>query len=120
MKKIKDFLNTCKEVKCFKTHGTGFSEAGVHDLIGCASGRFFSIEVKTPDNKKGVNKDGVTDLQRIFMDEIRMAKGVSFVSTSLQQVVNELFIKGLISQEDMDRCVIKSAAQSRCRIGSMA
>jgi penicillin-binding protein-related factor A (putative recombinase) len=125
VKKIKDFLNTCKEVKCFKTHGTGFSEAGVHDLVGCAGGSFFSIEVKTPENKKGANKDGMTDLQVMFMNGIRMAKGVSFVATNLDQVVNELFIKGLISQEDMDRgkdykCVKKNADQNRYQIGSMA
>ena len=125
VKKIKDFLNTCERTRCFKNHGSMFSEAGIHDIVGCSNGSFFSIEVKTPDNKKGTNKDGMTDTQIIFMNDIIKAGGVAFSATNLDQVVNELFIKGLISQEDMDRgkdykCVKKNADQNRYQIGSMA
>ena len=103
VKKIKDFLNTCKQVKCFKTHGSMYSEAGIHDLVGCAGGRFFSIEVKTPENKKGPNNDGMTDAQVVFMNNIIKAGGVAFRAINLSQVVHELFMRGLINQEDMDR-----------------
>ena len=50
-----------------KIHGGMFQRAGIPDIIGVRKGRFIAIEVKTPDNRAGPWKNGVTRLQDKFL-----------------------------------------------------
>jgi Holliday junction resolvase len=60
-----------------KIHGNIYS-AGIPDLLGCYRGRFFALEVKTPENKKGA-----TELQEAQLRRIREAGGLGYVIRSV-------------------------------------
>lgn len=61
-----------------KTHGNMFSRAGTPDIIACFRGKFIAIEVKKPG---GV----VSELQKAHIKLIRMAGGIAFVATSVEE-----------------------------------
>lgn len=65
----------------WKIHGGPMQEAGIPDLIGVVSSRFFGIEVKMPDNTKGCSK-----LQEYQIERIRKNGGVGIVVRSPQDV----------------------------------
>lgn len=51
--------------------------AGIPDIIGCLSGRFFAIEVKMPNGR-------ISDLQRYTLVKIQNAGGAVFVAKCVQ------------------------------------
>lgn len=73
-----------KAVYIFHPHG-GMYSAGAPDLVGALRGRFFGLEVKTPENGKGVTK-----LQKAHLDQIKSAGGVSAVVTSVEEALSAL------------------------------
>jgi len=76
----------------FKVWGSEHMMAGLPDLIGCIQGRFFGLEVKTPD--KGKN---VSPRQEYVGGLIRRAGGCWDVVTSPAQAVEVL--RALIPKE---------------------
>jgi hypothetical protein len=59
------------------------SMQGVSDIIGCFKGLLLCIEVKRPGEKP-------TPAQRAFLELVRLAGGISFVATSVEDVQREL------------------------------
>lgn len=84
---IKKRLNSEDKSFFFKIHGGIMQMAGIADLIGVYKGRFIAIEVKLPENKKGVTK-----LQAWFLDKVNDAGGEGFVATGLPDVLSRLEI----------------------------
>lgn len=73
------------DVWFMKTHGTMYGKAGVPDIIGCANGIFFAIEVKRPGGK-------TTPLQETCIEAIAMANGwvgVAYNLEEAQSLVNQ-------------------------------
>lgn len=68
-----------------KNHGSVASRAGVLDLTVCYRGKYYSIEVKAPDEEP-------TELQKYNIRKIREAGGVAIVADNLQ-TVKDLFEK---------------------------
>lgn len=66
-----------------KVHGGIFQSAGIPDIIGCDSGRFFGIEVKTPVGK-------ATKLQLLTIRRIIAAGGRAGVATSVEEALTIL------------------------------
>jgi very-short-patch-repair endonuclease len=73
---IAKYLHSLPRTWYFKVHGGPFQLAGVPDLIGCHHGRFFAIEVKTPDGK-------LSTLQRAILSQIQAAGGLCGVARSV-------------------------------------
>lgn len=74
-------------IREFKHHGSAFSEAGVHDVVGCLDGVFFCCEFKAPEtygnNAERALRQGPTLHQRTFAQEVITAGGVAwFASTT--------------------------------------
>jgi len=69
----------------FKTHGGPFQRAGLPDIIGLHKGRFIGIEVKVPGKE-----DTLTDIQRHTLTLIKLAGGISFMSTSVDITIQKL------------------------------
>lgn len=61
----------------FKSWGNDHMLAGLPDLLGCYSGRFFGLEVKLPEARANTSKR-----QDYVMDVIRRAGGISQVVCS--------------------------------------
>ena len=76
-----------KEVGGFwwKVHGGPYQLPGIPDLCGCVSGLYISIEVKTPDDKKGAS-----ETQKAVMKLIRRAGGLAFVSDDIEYSVRRV------------------------------
>lgn len=62
---------------CFTQHGDAYTGPGRSDLMGCADGRFFAVEVKTPT---GV----ISEKQKLFISQVRAAGGIAFVARSVK------------------------------------
>ena len=92
--KIKKYLSDFEEAYFFKIHGGPMQMAGISDLIGIYKGRFVAIEIKTPENKKGVTK-----LQKKFIDKINSCGGLGFVACSVQEVEENLICTTQITQD---------------------
>lgn len=45
-------LNAIEGVYCLRTHGGSFQQKGTPDVLGCARGRFFTIEAKRTEKEK--------------------------------------------------------------------
>ena len=69
--KIKDYL-VSKGAYVIKIHGSGYSQAGVPDLLVCYKSKFIGIEVKTEKGK-------TTELQNYHINKIRECKGIAVV-----------------------------------------
>lgn len=67
-----------------KTHGDPYIPGGTPDLIGCASGRCFVLEVKRPGEKPRV-------LQVQQLEKWRKAGAVAGVVTSVKEAVHLVF-----------------------------
>ena len=85
----KKIFNYLVSQGCYVIKVISASKAGVHDIIGCYEGIFFSIEVKTPSTCNNVSK-----LQEYNMDMVRQAGGHSMVAWNVEQV--EEFLGGLL------------------------
>ena len=59
----------------------GYNMPGMSDILCLYKGKFFAIEVKTPERVKNVS-----DNQKKFLNNIREAGGVGFVATSFDDV----------------------------------
>lgn len=68
-----------------KTHGNPFQKSGLSDIIGCFQGRFIALEVKLPKKRSNL-----TLRQKIFLQKIKEAGGISAVITSQEEVINLL------------------------------
>lgn len=62
-----------------------FAVAGVHDVVGCWLGRFFSLEIKAPNNPKDA-----TEPQLAFQRAVSGACGISLVGVRDASAVDEL------------------------------
>ena len=58
---------------------------GISDLIGVWRGRFTAIEVKLPDNTRGM-----TPTQRLFIRKVNEAGGLGFEARSIDEVKEKL------------------------------
>jgi Holliday junction resolvase len=76
-KKIKDFL----EKEGAYVVNAMASKSGVPDLTGCYKGRYFGVEVKTPQTKNNVSK-----LQQYNLDKIVDAGGFGIVAWEIEQI----------------------------------
>lgn len=71
-----------------KIHGSEMQQSGIPDLVGCANGRFFGIEVKEPGHaRKDLCRRGecASPIQQYTLQEIRQAGGVAIVAHSLAE-----------------------------------
>lgn len=73
---------------CYVVKVVSATKGGVHDIIGCYEGAFFSIEVKTPSTRGNVSK-----LQEYNLDMVREAGGYSIVAWDVDMV--EEFLGGM-------------------------
>ena len=74
---------------CYKIHGGDlYQETGIPDLLCCWGGLFFGIEVKDPDGEPSA-------LQLAQGVRIIKAKGHFIVATSVEDVKNYIYEKGL-------------------------
>lgn len=67
-------LNALAGVYCLRTHGGSFQQKGTPDIMGCAHGHFFAIEMKKTAREKP------TDAQQYNLKKFRAAGGKTFVS----------------------------------------
>lgn len=67
----------------YKIHGGPYQEAGIPDIIGVVSGRFFAFEVKRPERRHNVSKQQVYQLDRIVE-----ARGFATVVTSAEEALD--------------------------------
>ena len=56
---------------------------GVSDILGCYQGRLLAIEVKRPGKKP-------TPDQQRFLDRVKIEGGISFVASSVSDVIEKL------------------------------
>lgn len=68
-----------------KVHGSGWQTAGIPDLLVCLDGRFIALEIKLPGGSHGV-----TPLQVVRLDQIRIAGGVAKVVRSVEDALDVL------------------------------
>jgi hypothetical protein len=69
-----------------KVHGGPYQAAGLGDLIGCVSGKFFMLEVKDP------NEDHpVSPIQKIRIREVLNAGGVACVIESVEEALEVVY-----------------------------
>jgi hypothetical protein len=76
--RIVAWLRAQPDVWVFKVHGGAMQTAGIPDLVGVKSGRFFALEVKRPGGK-------ATPLQAAMMRKIAAAGGVVATVTSVEE-----------------------------------
>ncbi|QKN87734.1 nuclease [Microbacterium phage Ixel] len=67
-------LNAIPGVYCLRTHGGAFQQKGTPDIMGCARGHFFAIEMKRSAREKP------TAAQQYNLKKFRQAGGATFVS----------------------------------------
>ena len=77
--KILRYLKTVPMCFAWKEHGGMYGTAGIPDIIACVNGRFFALEVKTPDGK-------ATKLQDATIRKILAAGGTVSVVRSVDEV----------------------------------
>lgn len=78
VKKIREHLErNYPDIFFFKVWGNEQQMSGLPDLIGCWQGRFFGLEVKTPETH-----GRLTERQKYVMRKIERAGGVVGVVTS--------------------------------------
>jgi Holliday junction resolvase len=66
-----------------KIHGGPSQPAGLPDIVACVCGHFVGIEMKAPGKEANV-----TERQKKKLRDIKAAKGVTSVETSVEGVVN--------------------------------
>src|SRR5689334_4693365 len=66
-----------------KQHMMKFAQAGTSDITGCSkTGRFIAVECKISPNKP-------TELQELYLEEIRKRGGIAFVAYDLDDVLQQ-------------------------------
>lgn len=70
---------------CFKVHGSEFMMSGLPDVIVCAEGLFIGLETKMPDKR-----DNVSPRQALVHEQIREARGVAVVVTSVAEALSAI------------------------------
>lgn len=83
-----------------KIHGHPAQESGIPDIVGCYQGYFVAIEMKLPGEV-----GDVSPRQRMQLERIRRAKGVSVVCTTPQEalaVLDKIDSWGAKSAESID------------------
>lgn len=80
VKSIKHMLEKEYGGVWYKIHGGPYQEAGIPDIIGVVSGRFFAFEVKKPEKRNNVSKQ-----QRYQIDRIVDAQGFATIVTSVEE-----------------------------------
>jgi len=98
VRQISKYLDSLPDTWYFKVWGGPFQIAGIPDLIGVQSGRFFALEVKTPDGR-------LSTLQRIILQKIRDAGGLCGVARSVQDA--EVILRGEERQESVAESAIE-------------
>lgn len=96
------YLDTLQRCWYFRTFTAGFGKSGVADIIGCFSGRFFSIEVK----REGKH---LTVLQWKRVSETTAAGGKAFWGTA-EKVIPEFatWISGILNSYDPKPAAVES------------
>jgi len=79
--KIKAYLKSLSDCWFFMPIGGPYSVQGIPDIVGCASGWFFAIEVKAPGKERNT-----TELQKMQIDGITEVGGIAFVASSVETV----------------------------------
>jgi hypothetical protein len=70
------------QIFCFKVWGNEHMLAGLPDILGCISGHFFGLEVKTPGKRRN------TSARQEYVHElIRNAGGVAAVVESVEEAL---------------------------------
>ena len=96
---IKDYIKSCGGL-CYKIHGGDpYQESGIPDLLCCWGGLFFGIEVKDPGGKPSA-------IQLAQGIRIKKAKGHFIIATSVKDIKNYIYEKGLWGEllcEEQDR-----------------
>lgn len=87
---IKSWLDAHKFYH-FSPIGGPFAVHGVPDIIVCAKGRFIGIECKAPGKEKNTTAN-----QDDHISRINTAGGLSFVASSLDEVVVQFTALGLL------------------------
>lgn len=64
------------------------NDTGIPDIIGCADGLFFAIEVKRED----LGYEDATPKQKLHIRKILEAGGIAFVASSLEEVIANLIL----------------------------
>lgn len=79
--KIRRYLNSLEDSFFWKVRGGPGQHKGVSDLVGVYHGHFVALEVKLPNNKRGL-----TLYQKVFLQKIKRAGGKAYVVRSLADV----------------------------------
>lgn len=79
--KIRTYLNTLDDSFFFKVRGGPGQHKGISDLVGVYHGKFVALEVKLPNNKRGL-----TLYQKVFLLKVKRAGGLAYVVRSLADV----------------------------------
>ena len=69
----------------WKIHTGLYQERGIPDIIGCHRGRFIGMEVKLPENKKGLTK-----YQERQLHLIHKAGGYATSVTSVKEALQKI------------------------------
>lgn len=77
-----------------KIHGHEMQESGIHDILGCFEGKFFSIEMKMPGNK-------ASKLQEYHAERIELSGGLATVAHNLEEVQSWFLAEGFISEAEI-------------------
>ena len=80
-RRISNYLKKVPGLYYAKIGGQAKQRAGLPDYVICYKGQFIGLEVKAPQNKRGL-----TDRQRNELIKIRRAGGESYVAQSLVAV----------------------------------
>jgi hypothetical protein len=73
-------LNKLPGVFCAKVHGSQYQRKGLPDIVGCAQGKFFGIEMKVPGRAARTSPS-----QDLVLRKIRKAGGRAGVATSFRE-----------------------------------
>ena len=79
---------TRQKIWHMKVHGSAYQRAGIPDIIGCARGRFFGLEVKRPGERP-------TKIQRYELAKLDKAGAITGVVRSVedaQEVLRKILI----------------------------
>lgn len=75
-------INYLKDKKYFVIKTVRTNMKGIPDLIVCAKGKFYGIEVK----REGKKETGVTELQKHQINLINESGGIAFVADSIKDL----------------------------------
>lgn len=81
--RVRRYLKKVPTSYFFKVHGAASQVTGISDFIGVWKGKFVAIELKAPENKRGM-----TRRQQLFQKRVRKAGGIAFEARTLREVRN--------------------------------